>query len=139
MGFIITMENNTLKRDLVKYCRDRAKHAYKKKPLCEICDSDGNGKPLDLHHYSSMTLMLESWLRKNKLNPTTASEIMAVRDAFIEEHHVQIYEEVVTLCFSCHDLKLHKIYGSKPPLATAKKQMEWVKKQRIKWESKNGS
>ncbi len=120
---------DTLQRDLIKYVRDRAKHAYNKKSHCEICGSDGDGKPLDLHHYSSMTLMLEAWLKKNKLKPTTASEIMAIRDAFIEEHRVQIYEEVVTLCFKCHDLKLHKIYGAKPPLATAKKQMAWVKKQ----------
>ena len=138
MGFYLIMENNELRRDLVKYCRDRAKHAYVKKPLCEICDSDGNGKPLDLHHYSSMTLMLEAWLKKNKYTPKTASDIMAIRDAFIEEHKVQIYDEVVTLCFSCHDLKLHKVYGSKPPLATAKKQMVWVQKQREKWVLKNG-
>lgn len=125
-----------LKRDLVKYVRDRAKHAYKKKPNCEICGSDGDGKPLDLHHFSSMTLMLEAWLKKNKLNPTTSAEIMAIRDQFIEEHKVQIYDEVVTLCFKCHDLKLHKIYGAKPALATAKKQMAWVKRQKLKYGTK---
>lgn len=126
------MKSNELRRDLVKYVRDRAKRAYEKKPTCEICGSDGDGKPLDLHHYSSMTLMLEAWLRKNKLNPKTADEIMSIRDAFIAEHMVQIYDEVVTLCFKCHDLKLHKVYGAKPPLATAKKQMAWVEKQKEK-------
>ena len=130
------MENDTLKRDLVKYVRDRAKRAYKKQPNCAICGSAGDGKPLDLHHYSSMTLMLEKWLREHKLNPKTANEIMVIRDEFIDEHHVQIYDEVVTLCFKCHDLKLHKIYGSKPPLATAKKQMAWVEKQKEKYGTK---
>ena len=117
-----------LKRQLIKYVRDRAKHAYKKKPYCEICGSDGGDIPLDLHHYSSMTLMLEAWLRKNKLNPTTASEIMAVRDACIEEHKVQIYDKVVTLCHKHHEA-LHRIYGAKPLLPTATKQEAWVKKQ----------
>ncbi len=57
-----------LKRDLVKYVRDRAKSQYHKKGACEICGSD---EKLDFHHYNSMTMMLDKWLVRNKHNPTT--------------------------------------------------------------------
>ena len=126
-----------LKRQLVKYVRDKAKHAYDKKPYCEICGSDGAGMPLDFHHFYSVTNMLDLWLKKNRLNPTTAEEIMAIREKFIEEHKVQMYEKAVTLCHTHHEL-LHKVYGSKPLLTTALKQENWFKKQREKWELKNG-
>ena len=41
-----------LKRDLVKYVRDRAKSRYKKDVECYIC---GNKESLDYHHYYSLT------------------------------------------------------------------------------------
>ena len=135
MGFIITMETTPLKRQLVKYIRDKAKHAYNKKPYCEICGSDGDGTPLDFHHFYSVTNMLDLWLKKNKLNPTTAEEIMAIREQFISEHNVQMYEKAVTLCHKHHE-QLHKIYGSKPLLTTAPKQENWFKKQQEKYGNK---
>ena len=129
------MTSTDLKRSLTKYIRDKAKHAYNKKPYCEICGSDGDGIPLDFHHFYSVTNMLDLWLRKNKLNPTTAEEIMAVREQFIEEHHSQMYDKAVTLCHKHHEL-LHKIYGSKPLLTTATKQEVWVKRQKLKYGTK---
>ena len=38
----------TLKRDLVKYVRDKAKSKYKKEAECYICGSTEN---LDFHHF----------------------------------------------------------------------------------------
>ena len=116
------------KRDSIKWVRDRAKSAYEKKSECYIC---GATEPLDLHHYSSMTLMLERWAKKMGFKLETDEDILAIRDEFIEAHKVEIYDEVVTLC-KTHHQKLHTIYGAKPPLATSKKQIAWVEKQKQK-------
>ena len=54
----------TLKRDLVKYVRDKAKSQYKKDTECYICGSQEN---LDFHHYNGLTELLDIWLRKNSI------------------------------------------------------------------------
>lgn len=117
-----------LKRDLIKYCRDKAKSKYNKESTCYICGSSDN---LDFHHVYSMTELLNVWLKKNGLNPTTSDEIKNLRDTFIDQHTREIYEEVLTLCH-LHHLKLHSIYGKKPALITAEKQKRWAKIQREK-------
>ena len=117
-----------LKRDLVKYVRDRAKSKYDKGTECRICESTEN---LDFHHFYGLTELLEKWLRENKLNIQTAEEIMEVRDTFIEQHLLELYEEAVTLCHN-HHLRLHSIYGKRLQLHTAQKQKRWVIKQREK-------
>ena len=118
-----------LKRDLVKYVRDKAKAKYQKGTECFICGSNEN---LDFHHFYGLTELLDIWLRKNKLAISTAEEIMDVRDVFIEEHMTELYDEAVTLCHT-HHLKLHSIYGKRPKLVTALKQKRWVGKQRDKY------
>jgi len=117
-----------LKRDLVKYVRDRAKSKYQKSTDCFICGSEEN---LDFHHFYGLTELLDIWLRKNKLVISTAEDIMGVRDTFIEEHMEELYDEAVTLCHT-HHLKLHSIYGKRPKLITGPKQKRWVEKQREK-------
>jgi hypothetical protein len=119
-----------LKRDLVKYVRDKAKSQYHKGDKCEIC---GSSDKLDFHHYNSMTMMLDRWLAKNKYNPRTPEEIMDIRDRFITEHYEEVYNATVTLCHP-HHVKLHGVYGKRPSLATANKQPNWVEKQRLKYE-----
>ena len=114
-----------LKRDAVKYVRDKAKSKYEKGTECHIC---GETEQLDFHHFYSLTPLLNQWLTKNKLNP---DYIQALRDDFIEEHSAELYEHTVTLCHH-HHLALHKIYGKDPALGTAKKQMRWVEIQREK-------
>ena len=114
-----------LKRDAVKYVRDKAKSKYEKGTECRIC---GETEQLDFHHFYSLTPLLNQWLTKNKLNP---DYIQALRDDFIEEHSAELYEHTVTLCHH-HHLALHKIYGKDPALGTAKKQMGWVEIQREK-------
>ena len=71
-----------LKRDLVKYVRDRAKSRYKKDVECYIC---GSKESLDYHHYYSLTELLERWLIKNGFKIDSAEEIIQVRDVFIKE------------------------------------------------------
>ena len=117
-----------LKRDLVKYVRDRAKSKYQKSTDCFICGSEEN---LDFHHFYGLTELLDIWLTKNKIIISTAEDIMDVRDTFIEEHMTELYDEAVTLCHT-HHLKLHSIYGKRPKLVTALKQKRWVGKQRDK-------
>ena len=118
-----------LKRDLVKYVRDKAKAKYQKGTECFICGSE---EILDFHHFYGLTELLDIWLRKNKIVISTAEEIMNVRDTFIEEHMVELYDEAVTLCHT-HHLKLHSIYGKRPKLVTGPKQKRWVDKQRDKY------
>ena len=117
-----------LKRDLVKYVRDKAKSGYQKETQCYIC---GTADKLEFHHYYGMTELLETWLKAHKITINSADEIMNVRETFIAEHINEIYQEAATLC-KTHHVRLHSIYGKRPKLVTALKQKRWVDKQRIK-------
>tara|TARA_Y100001973_G_C5205648_1_gene341331 strand:+ start:1036 stop:1407 length:372 start_codon:yes stop_codon:yes gene_type:complete len=117
-----------LKRDLVKYVRDKAKSQYKKDTECYICGSQEN---LDFHHFNGLTELLDIWLRKNKLIITEEADILNLREKFIEEHSKELYDEAVTLCHE-HHLQLHSIYGKRPKVVTARKQARWVGIQREK-------
>jgi len=116
-----------LKRDKIKYIRDRAKSAYVKDEECYIC---GGNESLDFHHFLSVTELLNKWIKEKKLVISTAEDMMDMRDEFIEAHHKEIYDDTVTLCHK-HHLKLH-IYGKKPALVTGPKQQRWVEKRRVK-------
>ena len=117
-----------LKRDLVKYVRDKAKSKYKKGTQCYIC---GETENLDFHHFYGMTELLETWLKRNKITITSADEIMNLRELFIEEYTNEIYQEAATLC-RAHHQRLHSIYGKRPKLVTALKQKRWANIQREK-------
>jgi hypothetical protein len=118
-----------LKRDLVKYIRDKAKKAYNKTGVCEICGSvDG----VDFHHYYSLTQLLDKWLLENKIEVTCVEDIVSIRDEFIAIHDKELYEYAANLCHKHHET-LHRLYGQKPALRTAEKQMNWVKIQKDKY------
>lgn len=117
-----------LKRDPIKYVRDAAKSAYDKGNKCEVC---GSSEQLDFHHYYSLSPLFAKWCKKNKIKIKTEEDILAVRGRFIEEHHDELYVHGITICRSLHQ-KLHSIYGKDPALGTAKKQMGWIEKQRLK-------
>lgn len=118
-----------LKRDLVKYVRDKAKSKYKKDTQCYICGSTEN---LDFHHFNGLTELLETWMKENKITIETEEQILELRERFIEEKNNEVYEQAVTLCHT-HHLRLHGIYGKRPKLITAKKQQHWVNVQRDKY------
>lgn len=115
-----------LKRDKIKFIRDRAKSKYEKGTECYICESQ---EKLDFHHYYSLTPLLNKWLRENPSK--VEGDILEWRDEFIQVHWAELYEHTVTLCHS-HHLKLHSIYGKDPALITASKQKRWVEIQREK-------
>jgi hypothetical protein len=117
-----------LKRDLVKYVRDKAKSKYNKDTQCYIC---GETENLDFHHFYGMTELLETWLNSKKITVTSADEIMNLRELFIEEYPNEIYHEAATLC-KAHHRRLHSIYGKRPKLVTALKQKRWANIQREK-------
>jgi len=120
-----------LKRDKIKYIRDKAKSKYQKGTECRIC---GAKTKLDFHHFSTMVTLLDKWLAaKIKLRPEhyTDEYITIWRDEFIDDNWAAIYDETVTLCHT-HHLKLHSVYGRNPPLHTAEKQKRWVGIQRDK-------
>ena len=117
-----------LKRDVIKYIRDKAKAKYQKGSFCEICDSE---ESLDFHHFYGLTELFERWCRKQKIRIQSEQEVLEVRDQFIEEHQKELYDDTSTLCRS-HHAQLHSVYGKRPALATAKKQARWVERQREK-------
>ncbi|HAI37826.1 MAG TPA: hypothetical protein DCM40_06730 [Maribacter sp.] len=119
----------TLKRDLVKYVRDKAKSKYKKDTHCYICGSTEN---LDFHHFYGLTELLESWMKENDITIETEEQILELREVFIKENEEKVYKQAVTLCHM-HHRKLHNIYGKRPKLLTAKKQQNWVEIQRKKY------
>ena len=112
----------------VKWVRDKAKAAYDKKDTCYIC---GTGIDLELHHVYSITILLEEWAAKNNYDISTDDGILAVRDEFIETFRKELYDDVYTLC-NKHHVKLHGIYGKKPPQHTANKQTRWIELQKNK-------
>ena len=119
----------TLKRDLVKYVRDKAKSKFKRESACYICGSDYK---LDFHHYYGLTELLEKWLKDNNHEIHNEDDILNLREQFIDEFETEIYNRTVTLCHK-HHLRLHSIYGKRPKLITAEKQQRWVKIQRDKY------
>ena len=125
------MSEQKLKRDKIKYIRDRAKSQYPKGTECRIC---GDTENLDFHHYYSMTEMLEKWLKAKRKEDSefyADENIEAWRDEFIEEHYEKVFDLTVTLCHK-HHVQLHGIYGKRPALATSPKQIRWVERQREK-------
>lgn len=115
-----------LKRNPVKYIRDKAKAGYTQKYSCEICSSSNL---LELHHYNSISELVSKYVRQYKLKE---EDVLIWRDTFIEFYNNELYVDVVTLCKSCHE-KLHSIYGQHPDLSTAKLQSNWVAKQKEKY------
>jgi hypothetical protein len=57
--------------------------------------------------------------------------ILAVRDEFITEHKIELYEKVYTLC-NPHHVALHAIYGKAPAVGSEPKQQRWIELQRQK-------
>ena len=112
----------------VKWVRDRAKAAYDKKDTCYIC---GTKEDLELHHVYSITLLLQGWAEKMGYDISTDEGILAVRDEFIETYHKELYDDVYTLC-NHHHVKLHGVYGKKPPAHTVDKQVRWIEMQKAK-------
>ena len=114
-----------LKRDIVKYIRDKAKNKYEKGSECRIC---GEKVKLDFHHFYTLAPLIHDYVAKNKLDP---KNVLSFREDFIAEHQAELYEHTVTLC-NAHHLQLHSIYGRNPSLGTANKQKNWVEIQREK-------
>ena len=123
------MAVNTNKRIPVKWIRDKAKSAYTKQPHCYICNSSVE---LELHHLHSITHLLEVWSKTHNIDISSDEAILAVRDKFITEHHVQIYDLVYTLC-NRHHVQLHGIYGKSPQPSSVEKQRRWIELQREKY------
>ena len=117
-----------LKRLEVKYVRDKAKSLYRKKDVCEAC---GATEELQLHHRYSIDELWTRFKRKRKIvKELTMEEVLTLREEFIAEHQMELYEHVLTLCKVCHNEKLHKMFGQTPSLATAQAQLKWLNKQR---------
>lgn len=123
------MAKNTNKRIPVKWVRDRAKSAYEKQSACFICNTVAD---LELHHLHSITVLLERWAQAKGYDISTDSGILAVRDEFIEDHRVEIYEQVYTLC-NRHHVALHGVYGKTPQPGSEPKQQHWIMRQREKF------
>jgi len=118
-----------LKRDEIKYIRDGIKTQYPKGDSCEACGGTDN---LQYHHYTSLTPLWNKWKKKNDIVVKDADHMLELREYFYDDHAYEVIDYGVTLCTTCHNVKLHGVYGKVPGLGTAKKQERWVKKQAIK-------
>lgn len=121
-------KNTSNNRIPVKWVRDRAKAAYVKKEECFIC---GTKHDLELHHLHSITVLLNGWADRNNYDISTDDGILAVRDEFIEQHKVELYDMVYTLC-NKHHVALHGVYGKAPAPNSTEKQRKWIEKQKAK-------
>lgn len=119
-----------LKRDEIKYIRDICKSAYEKQTQCYIC---GAIEDLEFHHYFTLTLLWAKWKKLNNVEILNVEDILEQRLVFKEDHHKELYDDSVTLCYHDHKERLHKIYGKAPLLHTAGKQARWVEKQKVKF------
>jgi hypothetical protein len=120
------MAKNTggMKRSAIRYIRDGIKANYKYAETCEVC---GCTDDLELHHPNTVSLLFDQWCLDKGYNPETKEEILEIRTEFYNEHWHELVDDVMTLC-NTHHKALHKVYGSQPPLSTAPKQREWVKR-----------
>jgi len=121
-------KNTSMARIPVKWVRDKAKAAYEKAETCWIC---GTTQDLELHHFHSVTLLLNSWAVKKGYDISTDSGILAVRDEFIAEHHDELYNQVRTLCNS-HHVRLHAVFGKAPAAGSEARQARWCDRQQAK-------
>jgi len=120
------MATNT--RSVIKWIRDLAKSHYAKDTKCEIC---GVEHELEFHHYNTVSLTVNNYVKQHGISVDTKEDILAMREPFLKEKWREMVQEAVTLCASHHKL-LHKLYGKEPALNTAKKQEIWVERQREK-------
>ena len=74
----LSTKSKFLKRDPVKYIRDKAKSSYEKGSECHIC---GKIAKLDFHHFYSLTPLLDKWLQeKQKARPDHYTEEYITND-----------------------------------------------------------
>lgn len=111
-----------------KWIRDGIKSHYKKDCKCAICGTD---EDLELHHYTTVSLLLKRYATKNKIPINNDDQVKEMRDEFYKAHWYELVDYTVTLC-AMHHKQLHKLYGVAPPLVTASKQERWVKLQHDK-------
>lgn len=112
------------KRAAIRHIRDGIKSRYVRGSECEAC---GSTHELEFHHFTTVSLLLEKYCKDNGIVTDTDEQVLAMRDGFYAAHEFELLHDTVTLCREHHVL-LHKIYGSKPPIATAQKQRDWVKR-----------
>jgi hypothetical protein len=116
------MAKNTNKRTATKHIRDGIKSNYVKGSECEICGTD---QDLELHHYHTVSLMLDKYCTENGIALSTDQDALDMREEFYKAHWHELVEDMVTLC-NKHHVQLHSIYGKQPSLATVSKQRNWV-------------
>ena len=126
------MAKNTNNRIPVKWIRDKAKAAYEKQSYCYVC---GKTEDLELHHLHSITILLNRWSDNKGYDISSDEGILAVRDEFIAEHRVELYDMVYTLC-NKHHVSLHGVYGKAPAFGSEDRQKNWIEKQKAKAEGK---
>lgn len=126
------MAKNTNNRIPVKWVRDRAKAAYEKQSHCYVC---GTNNDLELHHLHSITVLLNRWSERKGYDISTDEGILAVRDEFINEHRIELYDLVYTLC-NKHHVSLHGVYGKTPLPGSEERQKNWIEKQKAKAEGR---
>lgn len=125
----MAVSSKNLLRDVVKVFRDGIKTHYKKGDCCEIC---GTSEGLHFHHFKSVSIVIETWLKKRKITEFESLEhAQEVREEFYQDHWEDMTSYGATLCKDHHQA-LHKVYGGNPSLGTAAKQERWVVKQREK-------
>lgn len=118
------MAKNTNKRTATKHIRDGIKSKYQKGSCCEIC---GTEQDLELHHYHTVSLLLDEYCVANGIKLETDQDAIDMREDFYEAHMFELVEDMATLC-NKHHVQLHSIYGKQPSLNSANKQRNWVKK-----------
>ena len=126
------MAKNTNNRIPVKWIRDKAKAAYQKQDHCYVCNKTVD---LELRHLHSITVVLNRWSEHKGYDISTDDGILAVRDEFIAEHKIELYDMVYTLC-NPHHVALHGVYGKAPAFGSEERQKNWIEKQKAKAEGK---
>ena len=116
------MEEKKRARLPVKWIRDMNKSRYQKGDTCAIC---GTKEEIEFHHFNSLTLLLEKWLKLKGITIESDDDVLSIREQFSNEHKRELFGEVVDLC-KAHHTRLHDIYGITPKLHTDEKQKRWV-------------
>jgi hypothetical protein len=116
-----------MKREPVKWLRDKMKSSYKAKEPCYIC---GSTEAIELHHLYSVSELWNSWINKKGVIIDSDESVVFYRDEFYEDNSSMLNNDTLYSLCKKHHLRLHYLFGQTYSNYTASKVQAWLEKQK---------
>jgi hypothetical protein len=116
-----------MKREPVKWLRDKMKSSYKQKEPCYIC---GQTELIELHHLYSVSELWNTWISKNAITIESDEHVVLHREQFFEDNKDKLTNDVLYSLCKKHHLRLHYLFGQTYSNFTAERVRSWLEKQK---------